>query len=61
MEKVFKVTGFCPCKKCCWKTDGIISSKSPGPKTHHSVAAPNLYHFGTRIIKIDFYGIELFM
>ena len=50
MEKVFKVTGFCPCVKCCGKTDGITGSMSPGQYVRHSVAAPNKYPFGTRIL-----------
>ena len=55
MEKVFRVSAFCPCIKCVGKTDGITKSKSPGQYIQHSVAAPSIYPFGTKII-LDGYG-----
>ena len=50
----FKVTGYCPCMKCCGKTDGITAS---GVKAtaNHTIAAPSKYAFGTRIA-LDGYG-----
>ena len=46
-EIEFEVTGYCPCKKCCKKDDGITAS---GVKAtaNHTIAAPSKYSFGTR-------------
>ena len=52
----FKVTGYCPCKKCCGKIDPISASRSPGLFPKRSIAAPKIYPFGTRI-KLEGYGI----
>jgi 3D (Asp-Asp-Asp) domain-containing protein len=52
---LFKVTGYCPCMKCCGKTDGITAS---GVKAtaNHTIAAPRTYPFGTRI-NLNGYGV----
>ena len=52
--KTFKVTGYCPCKKCCGKTDGITASGKKAT-ANHTVAAPKEYAFGTRIV-LNGYG-----
>ena len=50
----FKVTGYCPCIKCCGKTDGITASGKKAT-ANHTIAAPKDYPFGTRIV-LDNYG-----
>ena len=54
MSTTFTVRGYCPCFKCCKKTDGITKS---GVKAtaNHTLAAPNTYDFGTRI-ELEGYG-----
>ena len=51
----FKVTGYCPCLKCCGKTDGITASGVKA-KAGRTIAAPSRYAFGTRI-RLDGYGV----
>ena len=51
----FKVTGYCPCRKCCGKTDGITASGRKS-QDRHTLAAPSKYAFGTRI-QLDGYGV----
>lgn len=48
------VTAYCPCIKCCDKTDGITASQVPAVQGR-TLAAPKTYPFGTKII-ID--GVE---
>ena len=50
----FEVNGYCPCKKCCGKEDGITAS---GVKAtaNHTIAAPSKYAFNTRI-ELEGYG-----
>ena len=43
----FKVTGYCPCKRC-WGTKDTTDS-GVVPKANHTLAAPSKYKFGTRI------------
>jgi len=50
----FKVTGYCPCVKCCGKSDGITAS-GVRATANHTIAAPSKYPFGTRIA-LDGYG-----
>ena len=54
MSIVFEVTGYCPCKKCCGKEDGITAS---GVKAtaNHTIAAPSKYAFNTWI-ELEGYG-----
>ena len=54
MSQTFKVTGYCPCFKCCGKRDVITITGMP-PQANHTIAAPNKYPLGTRII-LDGYG-----
>ena len=48
----FKVTGYCPCKKCCGKADGITASGVVATP-NHTIAASKEYPFGTRIVLDD--------
>jgi len=54
MSIEFEVTGYCPCKKCCGKEDGITSS---GVKAtaNHTIAAPSKYAYQTKI-ELEGYG-----
>ena len=45
----FLVTGYCPCIKCCGKTDGI-TYYGVKATADHTIAAPKSYPFGTRIV-----------
>ena len=49
MSQTFTVTGYCPCKKCCGKTDGITASGAKATP-NHTIAAPSNYAFGTKIV-----------
>lgn len=44
----FVATGYCPCAKCCGKTNGITASGVKA-KAGVTVAMPNKYKFGTKI------------
>ena len=51
----YTLTAYCPCEKCCGKTDGITASGAKA-KANHTIAADiSLLPFGT-IVEID--GIE---
>ena len=54
MSTTFEVTGYCPCAKCCGKTDGITASGAKA-KANHTIAAPKTYAFGTKI-ELEGYG-----
>ena len=54
MSTLFTVTGYCPCKKCCGKTDGITKSGVKA-QADHTIAAPSTYSFGTKI-NLEGYG-----
>ena len=53
MPKIFKVTGYCPCRKCNGITD--ISASGIKPRANRTLCASNAYPFGTRI-NLDGYG-----
>ncbi len=44
----FTATGYCPCSKCCGKTNGVTSSGVKA-KAGVTVAMPSKYAFGTQI------------
>ena len=54
MSITFEVTGYCPCTKCCGKSDGITASGTKA-KANHTIAAPKTYGFGTKI-ELEGYG-----
>lgn len=44
----FTATGYCPCKKCCGKTNGITASGAKA-KAGITVAMSSKYKFGTKV------------
>ena len=52
---LFKVTAYCPCVKCCGKSDGITASGKKA-RANHTLAAPRKYKLGTKI-NLEGYGI----
>ena len=59
MSTTFKVTGYCPCEKCCGKKADPkdIGKTSSGvyATPDHTIAAPSTYSFGTKI-ELEGYG-----
>ena len=45
----YTITAYCPCKKCCGKSDGITASGAKA-KANHTIAAPKGFDFGTKLI-----------
>lgn len=46
--QVYKVTGYCACKKCCGKTNGITASGTQAT-AGRTVAASSQFSFGTKL------------
>jgi len=44
----FETTAYCPCSKCCGKSDGITASGTRAT-AGRTIAAPSTYAFGTQI------------
>ena len=44
----FETTAYCPCSRCCGKSDGITASGAKAV-SGHTIAAPSTYAFGTEI------------
>ncbi len=54
----FETTAYCPCAKCCGKSDGITASGAKAV-SGHTIAAPSTYAFGTEIeINGNVYVVE---
>lgn len=51
----FEITAYCPCFKCCGKTDGITSTGVTAKAGHTIAVDPSVIPYGTELI-ID--GIE---
>lgn len=49
---VFKITFYCPCEKCCGKTDGITSTGVKAKANHTVAVDPSVIPYGT-ILYID--------
>ena len=49
------VTAYCPCMKCCGKTNGITASGKKAT-ANHTIATSSKYKFGTKI-EIEGYGV----
>lgn len=43
-------TAYCPCEKCCGKTDGITSTGVKAKENHTIAADPNILPYGTEIL-----------
>lgn len=52
--KVWKITAYCSCEKCCGKSDGITAS---GKKVQSGMVACNWLPFGT---KVEIEGLGVF-
>ena len=46
---LFKVTAYCPCVKCCGKTNGITASGTKA-KEGRTIAASSQFSFGTKLL-----------
>ncbi len=47
---VFKLTAYCPCSKCCGKTNGITASGKKAKANHTVAADTSLLPFGTELM-----------
>jgi len=45
---VYTITFYCPCAKCCGKSDGVTASGKRA-RAHYTIAAPAKFGFGTRL------------
>ena len=55
----FLVTAYCPCEKCMGNNKGYKKTAlGTTPRPHHTLAAPSIYKFGTKI-HLQGYGIYI--
>jgi 3D (Asp-Asp-Asp) domain-containing protein len=47
---VFKLTAYCPCSKCCGKSDGITASGKVAKPNHTVAADTSLLPLGTKLM-----------
>ena len=45
----FKLTAYCPCSKCCGKSNGITASGTKAT-AGRTIAAPSNFKFGTKVV-----------
>jgi len=45
-----KATAYCPCNKCCGKTDGITYSGKKAKENHTIAVDPNLIPIGSKVL-----------
>ena len=48
--KIYKVTAYCPCSKCCGKYANGITAMGTTAKAGRTVAAPSNFSFGTKLL-----------
>lgn len=46
----FMITAYCPCAKCCGKTNGITACGLPATANHTIAADTRLFPFGTQLV-----------
>ena len=46
---VFRITAYCPCVKCCGKSDGVTASGKIAAQGSTVAADPKLFKYGTRL------------
>lgn len=46
---IYTITAYCPCRRCCGKSDGVTASGVMATP-NHTIAAPKNFKFGTRLV-----------
>jgi len=47
---VFEITAYCPCEKCCGKSDGITATGTKATQGRTIAADPSVLPYGTKVI-----------
>lgn len=47
---VYELTAYCPCEKCCGKTDGITASGTQATAGRTIAVDPRVFPYGTKVI-----------